>query len=332
MTTILANHTARRRGILFTILVAVSLLLMAFSSNPLLLEVQRGLAFAFRPIQGALDGVADSVSSVATAITEIDHLRVENAQLHDENERLEAENGRLEPLRRENDQLTALLQLQSGLEFETAAARVIARETSEFRRVVTIDVGSDRGVAVGDIVVAAGGALAGRVADVGPGSAKVTLLSDPGTTVVGELASSGATGEVVGQLEAALIMSKIDATEEVTIGDEVITAGIVLGEDIRSPYPRGLVIGQVGQVVRDPNAVVQTAFLMPAADLSRLGFLLVILDYEGALPTLGEQPTDCTPVGDDGTLPVGEQPCATRSPSPPPESPLPSASPSGPPR
>jgi len=58
-------------------------------------------------------------------------------------------------------------------------------------------------------------------------------------------------------------MDKVDATQRIAIGDEVVTAGITLGSGIRSPYPKGLVIGQVNDVTRDPNAVIQTAYLDP---------------------------------------------------------------------
>ena len=69
-----------------------------------------------------------------------------------------------------------------------------------------------------------------------------------------------------------------------------MTAGIELGGGVRSPYPKGLLIGQVVDVRRDANAVVQTAYLQPAADLERLEYVLVITDYEGGLPPLEEQP------------------------------------------
>ena len=58
MTSLLATRAARRRGIAFVVLLAITLLLMAFSSNPLVRDVQGGIGFAFRPIQGALDGLA----------------------------------------------------------------------------------------------------------------------------------------------------------------------------------------------------------------------------------------------------------------------------------
>jgi rod shape-determining protein MreC len=321
MTSVLATRAARRRGIAFTVLVLVTLLLMAFSSNPAVRDVQNGVGFAFRPLQGTIDDVARGIASIGAAITEIDRLRVDNAALEAENERLAAENARLDEIRRENEQLTALLQLRAGLDFQTAAASVIARESSEFRRLVVLDKGSAAGIAVGDVAVAAGGALAGRVVEVGPDSAKVVLVTDSTSTVTGQLSTNAATGEVVGQLGGVLIMRQIDATETVAVGDEVVTAGIVLGGGVRSAYPKGLLVGQVVDVRRDANDVVQTAYLQPAAHLDKLEFLLVITDYEGGLPPIEQQPVDCS----GGTLPQGEQPCLMPSAKPATTTPKPTA-------
>jgi rod shape-determining protein MreC len=315
MASILATRTARRRGVAFTVLLAATLVMMAFSSNPLVRELQSGIGFAFRPIQGALDEVAGGISSIATAIAEIDRLRADNDALRAENERLLNENAQVEEIRRENDQLTALLQLQAGFDHETTAATVIARESSEFRRVVVIGKGTDDGIELGDAVVATGGALAGRVIEVGPDAATVVLLTDATSTVIGQLVSNAATGEVVGQLGGVLVMEQIDSSETIDLGDEVVTAGIELGGGVRSPYPKGLLIGQVIDVRRDANDVVQTAFLQPTANLDKLETVLVIVDYEGGLPPIEEQPVDC---GDaqEGTLPEGEQPCLSPAPSP----------------
>lgn len=312
MTSLLATRAARRRGIAFTVLLVITVLLMAFSSNPGVREVQNGISFAFRPIQSGLDEAARQVASVVASIAEIDRLRVDNAALRAENDRLTAENARLEEIRRENDQLTALLQLRAGFDFKTAAATVIARESSEFRRLVVLDKGTDDGISVGDVAVAAGGSLAGRVVEVGPSSAKVVLLTDSESTVIGQLTTNAATGEVVGQLGGVLTMSQIDSTETVTVGDEVVTAGIELAGGVRSPYPKGLLIGQVVDVRRNANDVVQTAYLQPAAHLDKLEFLLVITDYQGGLPPIEQQPIDCS----GGVLPQGEQPCISPSHAP----------------
>ena len=246
-TALLSSKTARRKGIAFTVLLAVTLLLMAFSANPLVRDVQSGVGFAFRPIQGALDGVAGGVASVAAAIAEMDRLRVDNTALREENDRLSNESALNDEIRRENEQLIALLQLQTGFDHETVAAEIIARESSEVRRAVTIGKGRNDGIEVGDVVIAAGGALAGRVDAVGADAASVVLLSDPSSTVIGQLVSTAATGQVIGQLGGALVMGQIDSAEQIDLGVEVVTAGIELGPGLRSPYPKGLLIGQVDQ-------------------------------------------------------------------------------------
>jgi cell shape-determining protein MreC len=107
-------------------------------------------------------------------------------------------------------------------------------------------------------------------------------------------------------------MSQIDSGETIAVGDEVVTAGIELGGGVRSPYPKGLLVGQVVDIRRDANDVVQTAYLQPAAQLDKLESLLVITDYQGGLPPIEQQPIDC---GTGKTLPQGEQPCLSPSPA-----------------
>ena len=316
MTAFLANRTIRRRAAAYVALLVASLVLVTISSNPLVRDIQNGVAFAFRPVQVAVGGSARDVSSIATTIGEIDRLRQENAELRQENDRLEVESRSAAELRRENEQLTGLLQLRNGLEYRTLAVSVIARETSEARRAIVIDRGSDDGLAAGMVVIAGGGALVGRIADVGPTFAHVVLISDATSTVIGQLLSTTATGKVIGQLGGALVMQDVDAAAKVANDEEVFTAGIELQGGIRSPYPKGLLIGRVVDVKRDPNEVVQTVFLEPAAPLDRLEFLLVITDYEGGITGPIETGVPCDPTK-GGTLPDSDQPCASDAPGSP---------------
>lgn len=313
MTTLLSSRQTRRRGIVFTVLIVVTLLLMAFSANPAVLELKRGLQFALRPVQGAVAALASDVSSAVESIGEINQLRSDNASLRDENQRLMVENARLGQLKTENDQLTALLQLQSGFDHRTVAVRVIGRELLPTSRVVTIDKGTGDGLELGDVVIAQGGALVGRISDIGANFAKVTLISDPGAKVIGQLATSGATGEVGGEAGGVLTMKNVDSAIKISLDEEVFTAGLELAGGIRSPFPAGLVIGSVVDVQRDANDVVQTAFVAPAASLDTFGLALVITDYSGGLPPVDQQALPC---GTDGTVPAGEVPCYTPTPAP----------------
>jgi rod shape-determining protein MreC len=315
MSALLANRSARRRGVAYIALLAVSLLLLAISSNPFVRDLQHGIAFAFKPIQDAVDGAARNVKSIGDTITEIDQLRQENAALKADNQQLQAEARSAAEVRRENELLTGLLQLRNGLAYHTLAVTVIARESSEARRAIVVDRGSDDGIEVGQIVIASGGALAGRVTEVGPNFAHVVLISDSSSTVIGQLLSTAATGKVIGQLGGALVMQNVDSAAKVAIGEEVFTAGIELGGGIRSPYPKGLLIGAVVDHSRDPNEVVQTVFLEPAAPLDSLEYLLVITDYSGGITGPVETGVPCDPTK-SGTLPDSDQPCASQSPGP----------------
>ena len=313
MSALLASKTVRRKAGVYAATIVASMVLIGVSSSPLVRDLQHGVAFAFRPVQVAVDGFARDVRSLATTIAEIDRLRKENAALRAQNELLEGTSRSAEELKRENELLTGLLQLRNGLAYETRAVSVIARESSEARRAIVIDRGKDDGLRVGQVVITAGGALAGRVSEVGPNFAHVVLMSDSTSTVVGQLLSTATTGVVVGQLGGALIMRDVDAAASVQIGEEVFTAGIELGGGIRSPYPKGLLIGAVVDVARDPNEVVQTVFLQPAAPLDRLEFLLVITDYEGGILGPIESVAPCVPTP-SGVLPDSDQPCASPRP------------------
>lgn len=315
MSALLATKSARRQAAAFVTLLVVSVLLLALSGNSLLRDLQHGVAFAFRPFSATVDGVAANVRSIFTTIVEIDQLRQENQTLQAENDQLEAEARAAEELRRENEQLTALLQLRSGLEYQTTAAAVIARESNDIRRTVVIDRGEDDGLEVGDIVVTRGGALAGRIVEVGSNFAHIALISDSTSIVIGQLSAAGVTGKVTGtgQERGELVMADVDATADVTDGEEVYTAGIELGGGIRSPYPKGLLIGRVVDVLHDPNEVVQTVFLEPAAALDRLEYVLVITNYEGGIIGPIETGVPCDPT-DGGTLPDSDQPCASEEP------------------
>jgi rod shape-determining protein MreC len=313
MTSLSGDRLARRRTILFVVLVAISLALMIVSSTGPAVELQNGVRFAFRPIQAGLESVARGVTDMVDTVTQIQTLHRTNDQLAQENARLAAENARTKELERQNGILTELLNVKGSLSFATVTGSVIGRESSQFRRVVTIDVGSESGVREGDVVVGAGGALVGRITGVTGGTASVLLVNDTGSTVIGQLGANQATGSVVGQLGGVLIMENIDTTERLQIGDTVVTAGIDLGGGVRSPFPKGLLIGSLVDVERDANAVTQTAFIQPAADLDRLEYVLVITDYKGGLPPVDQQPIPCA---SGGTLPEGEQPCVTASPKP----------------
>lgn len=315
MSGIFANRGTRRRSVAYVVLLAISLILMAVSANPLVRDVQHGIAFAFKPAEVAIDAVTTDVLSIGTAIRDINDLRRANEDLRAQNAQLQIENRSAAEVRRENEVLSGLVDVRRSLRYDTLPAAVIARDSSEARRVVIVDRGSNDGLRVGEVVVAAGGSLAGRIADVGADFARVVLVNDATSTVIGQILGTSATGRVVGQLGGALIMLDVDSTAKVSIGEEVFTAGIELANGIRSPYPKGLLIGRVVDVKRNPNEVVQTVYLEPAASLDGLEYVLVITDYAGGLTVPSGSAAPC-PSASSRAAPSAGAACATTPPRP----------------
>lgn len=288
----LQDRQARRRATTFAALLALSFALIVVSDTAPLREFQKGIGFAFAPIQGLLSSTTRGIVGIFSAIAEIDQLRQRNVELTNENEHLKAQNQGYVELQRELKQLSDLLGLKTSVSYSTVAAQVIGREASPFQRVISIDAGSDKGVAVGDVVIGGGAALAGRVVEVGRDYSRVLLISDTASTVIGLDTTTGATGEVIGRLGGTLTMQNIAVTEAIAAGDQVVTAGIDLGNGIRSAFPKGLVIGRIVDVRKEPNAVVQSAFLEPASDLDKLEYVLVISGFSAPeLPAPGAGPS-----------------------------------------
>ena len=269
---------------------------MAFSSNPAVREVQNGVGFAFRPIQGALDEVAGGVAvgrrprsprSTGCAST--------TPRSRAENERLAAENARLEEIRRENDALTGAPPAPGGLRLQDGRAPVIARESSEFRRLVALDKGTDDGIEVGDVVVAAGGALAGRV-DRGRAGQRQGRRCSPtaSSTVIGQLDDER--GDRRGRRPAR--RRPDHAPDRLGRDGRGRRRGRHGRHRARRRRPlavsrRACSSARSSTSGATPTTSSRPRSSSPAADLDKLEYVLVITDYEGGLPPIEQQPVDC---------------------------------------
>jgi rod shape-determining protein MreC len=288
---VLKSRSVRRQIAVYVVLLAVSMLMLAFSRAAPVTELRRGVGFAMAPIQGALRGSAQTVGSIFSTIGEIERLRQQNEDLTRRLNVVEAEKQGLASLRAQYELLTALLDVRSSLDHDTVAAEVISKRITEQERGISLDRGTDVGIEVGDPVIGPGGSLIGQVVDVGTGYSRVLLISDTRVNVAGLVESSRAVGLISGQLGQPLEMVNIPADVTVSIGETVVTAGIELAEGIRSPYPKGLLIGNIAGVSRSPDQLFQTALVTPVADLDRLEYVLVITNYEGGLPDPSQSPS-----------------------------------------
>ena len=259
----------------FALLVVVSLLLLGLRNTDIVRGSSTFLTQLLVPVQQVLAGVGAAGDRFASAIAQIDELRDDNARLLTENERLTLENVRLREQAIAGQQAERLLTLQRAIPFESVPAPVIARDPTGVLHSIVLGIGTDDGVKIGHVVLSDQG-LVGRVSEVGTNYSKVLLVTDSSSVVSALVQGSRATGIVRGQFGDALIMDWLLQTEPVKEGDVVITAGLGIGDELRSLYPKGLVIGTIAQVKPAEAAAYNRAIITPAVDLRRLEHVLVV--------------------------------------------------------
>jgi rod shape-determining protein MreC len=259
----------------FALLVVVSLLLLGLRNTDIVRGSSTFLTQLLVPVQQVLAGVGAAGDRFASAIAQIDELRDDNSRLLTENERLTLENVRLREQAIAGQQAERLLTLQRAVPFESVPAPVIARDPTGVLHSIVLGIGTDDGVKTGHIVLSDQG-LVGRVSEVGTNYSKVLLVTDSSSVVSALVQGSRATGIVRGQFGDSLIMDWLLQTEPVKEGDVVITAGLGIGDELRSLYPKGLVIGTIAQVKPAEAAAYNRAIITPAVDLRRLEHVLVV--------------------------------------------------------
>jgi rod shape-determining protein MreC len=209
-----------------------------------------------------------------TNYIDLRHVRKQNAELEKTVERLRLEQAALLEDAREGQRLQALLGFEEKYIYTTVAAQAYGSSGSDRSRVFYIDKGARDGLKPDMAVITADG-IVGKVRDVFPHSAQVLAVNDTtsGAGVILETTRIRGIlkGDALGRLEVVGIL----ADDRIKPGERVLTAG---GDLI---FPRGLQVGVVERVVRDPDRDSFIDILLkPAAHLERLDEVLVITSTE----------------------------------------------------
>jgi rod shape-determining protein MreC len=261
----------------FAFLFAISLLLLLFRSASVIESAATVGTQVLVPVQQVLAQTGVTTSRFFGAIGEIDSVRAENADLRAANDRLTLENARLAEAAIAAQQGATLQATQRALPYKTITAPVIARDPSGVLKTIVIGAGTDGGLRVDDVVLSEQGVV-GRVSEAGSNYAKVLLITDSASSVSALVQTNRASGIVRGQFGDTLLMEWILQSDPVKPGDVIVTAGLGLGTELRSLYPKGLVIGTVVDVTKAEVSAYQRAVVAPAVDLRKLENVLIITD------------------------------------------------------
>ncbi|MBQ9620944.1 MAG: rod shape-determining protein MreC, partial [Atopobiaceae bacterium] len=191
------------------------------------------------------------------------------SELQEENERLTQRNIELEEKAQLADRLAALMEIQSTYNLQSIAARVISGSTDSWSSTIIIDKGSAAGLSVGMPVMDASGVI-GQIVSVSPTTSVVRLIYDENSSIPAMIQSNRAQGILNGSASGGLTLDLVRSDLNVDIDAIVVTSGL------GGVYPKGLPIGRVTIVERNPGALYLEISVEAYARVQSLEEVLVI--------------------------------------------------------
>jgi rod shape-determining protein MreC len=256
------------------------------------------------PIQSAVDGVARPVSDWWDGVTSGGDLKRKNRDLEQQNALLKGKESAADQAIKENADLKASLQLRNALLVKNVTGLVVGRDPGNFDPTLTIDKGSEAGIAVDMPVIAPPGIVVGKVIEVWNGGAKIQVLTDPNFSVGVQTPGHGAaspatTGIASGQVDSHDLSVEFDAGTKVLRGDAIVTS------PQSTLFPSGLEVGTISSSTIQPGNTGVNATITPYVNLGALQHVTVLLWTQGTpgsvLPTTTTTTTTTTLPGATST-------------------------------
>lgn len=271
----------RRLVLAALVLLALALLTISFRSPTAgaLHDLQGYGASALRPFQIAATRVARPFRDAYNYLDGLTSAKSQNGKLKAEVRRYRAEALRNAAAVKQNEELQALLKFEQGSrypqDYRAVNASVVSFPSATYTHQIVIDAGKDSGIHLNTPVVSAEG-LVGKVTQVGPSTAVVTLLTDPDSAVPARDLKTKVSGLLRHGQGSTLILDRVAKEQIVDKGDWIVTRGTV---DRRYPdeYPYGIPIGRVVSVGTSDIASFLTVEVQPLAKLDSLDVVAALI-------------------------------------------------------
>jgi rod shape-determining protein MreC len=274
----------------------IILLLSALILMSLRVKQREGIAFFdalmmefCSPFQKGTTFVIKTIDGVFRKYLFLVHLQKENATLKQRIAELQTENHQMKEMALENERLRKLLQFKEKISTPLVAAEVIGQDPTSWFKSVTVNKGEKDGVRKGMAVISPEGVV-GQILKTSPHYATVLLITDYNSAIDTIVQRNRAKAIVEGKGENRCQLKYLLRTEEVTVGDIVVTSG--LGGN----FPKGLKVGEIRNVEKKGHGIFQYAELIPGVDLTKLEEVFIIKESPSLPPKGKEKKLGKTPV------------------------------------
>jgi rod shape-determining protein MreC len=270
------NALIRRAVVVTLVLLALVLVTISFRSptSGALHDLQGVGSSVLRPFQVAGARIAKPFRDGYDYLDGLTAAKAQNEKLKQELAQLRAEVIQNAASAKKEQQLAALLRYEQGSHFphgyRAVNAAVISFPDGPFSHTLQIAAGSSSGLQINTPVVSGDG-LVGRVTNVFPDAATVTVLTAPEEAVAARDLTTDVRGVLHRGPGGTLILDQVSKQKVVHAGDVIVTDG-TSNPRYPSLYPYGIPIGRVprgGVGVTDTATFLQIQ-VQPFANLSSL--------------------------------------------------------------
>ena len=157
-----------------------------------------------------------------------------------------------------------------GIDPYSASKAAAENVCFSYLKSLIIDKGSNDGLVTNSATVTDLG-IVGQVIEANPKSSKILLISDNRSAIDAIFQRSRDPGIVFGAGKQMCKMRFVSMEADVKKGDRIISSGM------GGVFPKGLLIGTVGKIIKKKQGLFQGIEVVPSADLSRLEEMLVLL-------------------------------------------------------
>ena len=252
------------------ILFVAGLILFLWSAEKPLKAVSISVAEIIRLPLIAVSFVDQKVTACWSVIQGLIDLHRHNQELREELLKLKIERNSLKEMVVAVERYQALFEFQQRCPYITLIAQVIGRDPTNWYRSLVIAKGEQDGVIAGMGVITPLGVV-GRVLKVNRTFSIVQLILNRDSVITALVQRTRDEGIVQGTEDGQAMMKYLPPLSSVETGDVVVTSGL------DEQFPKGMVIGIVGQVEKKITTPFKSATLTLHADFSGLEEVIVLL-------------------------------------------------------
>ena len=201
------------------------------------------------------------------------NLEEENTLLREQVKKLKLESQLLNSRAAENKRLRELLSFKKKYSYKIIPAEIIGRDPSSWFKTIMIDKGSDSGIIPGSGVVTPDGVV-GRVINVSGKTSKILLTIDANSSFDALVKRTRARGVVEGGVENLCKLNYVLKTEDIRIGDTIVSSGL------HKQIPEGVTFGEVLNITKDKKGFFQDIEIKPSVDFSKLNEVLIAIEKQ----------------------------------------------------